>query len=73
MNDIKDVKPPINLPDLWWLLCLLVLIAVAVGIYFFLRYKKSSSRAIKAAGPGIAGLGKSLSTAGSFAAGKFIG
>lgn len=42
MNDIKDVKPPVNLPDLWWLvLCLLVLAAVAAGIYFFLRYKKS--------------------------------
>ena len=41
MNDIKDVKPPINMPDLWWvLLCLLVLIAVAAGIYFFLRHKK---------------------------------
>jgi hypothetical protein len=41
MNDIKDVKPPINMPDLWWvLLCLLVLIVVAAGIYFFLRHKK---------------------------------
>jgi len=42
MNDIRDVKPPVNLPDLGWLvLCLLVLIAVAAGIYFLLRYKKS--------------------------------
>ena len=41
MDDIKDVKPPVNLPDLWWLLwLLLVLIAVAAGIYFLLRYKK---------------------------------
>ena len=43
MNDIRDVKPPVNLPDLWWLLvCLLVLIAVSAGIYFLLRYKKSA-------------------------------
>jgi hypothetical protein len=42
MNDIKDVKPPVNLPDFWWMLwLLLVLIAVAAAIYFFLRYKKS--------------------------------
>ena len=41
MNDIKDVKPPVYLPDLWWLLWLLLgLIAVAAGIFFFLRYKK---------------------------------
>jgi hypothetical protein len=41
MNDIKDVKPPVYLPDLWWLLwLLLVLIAVAAGIYLFLRFKK---------------------------------
>ena len=43
MNDIRDVKPPVNLPDFWWLLWLLpVLIAVAAGIYLFLRYKKLS-------------------------------
>ena len=42
MNDIRDVKPPVNLPDWWWLLCLLlVLIATAIGIYFFIRLKKS--------------------------------
>ncbi|MBF0570274.1 MAG: hypothetical protein HQL12_00235 [Candidatus Omnitrophica bacterium] len=41
MNDIKDVKPPLNLPDLWWLLwLLLILIVVAAVIYFILRYKK---------------------------------
>jgi hypothetical protein len=41
MNDIKDVKPPVNLPDLWWLLwLLLVLIAVAAGVYFLVRYKR---------------------------------
>jgi len=40
MNDIKDVKPPIYLPDFWWLLWLLLaLIAVGVGVYLFLRYK----------------------------------
>jgi len=42
MNDIRDVKPPVNMLDLWWLLlCLLILIALAAGIYFFLRHKKS--------------------------------
>jgi hypothetical protein len=41
MNDIKDVKPPVNLPDFWWLWWLaLVLAAVIAAIYFFLRYKK---------------------------------
>jgi len=41
MNDIKDVKPPVNLPDLWWLLWVLLAgIVIAAGIYFFLRYKK---------------------------------
>ena len=44
MNDIKDVKPPVNLPDFGWLLWLLLaLIAIAVGVYFFLRYKKPAS------------------------------
>lgn len=48
MNDIKDVKPPVNLPDLWWLLwLLLVLIVIAAGVYLFLRYKKSSPKLIK--------------------------
>ena len=48
MNDIKDVKPPVNLLDLWWLLlCLLVLIAAAAGIYFLLRYKKSLQAPVK--------------------------
>ena len=43
MNDIKDVKPPVYLPDFWWLLwLLLILIAVAAGIYLLLRYKKPS-------------------------------
>jgi len=42
MNDIKDVKPPVNMPDLWWLLWLLLaLIVVAAVVYFVLRYKKS--------------------------------
>jgi hypothetical protein len=47
MNDIKDVKPPIYLPDLGWLLWfLLALIVVAAGLYFLLRYKKSSQAPI---------------------------
>ena len=42
MNDIKDVKPPINLPDLWWLLWfVLALIVIAALIYFLLRHKNS--------------------------------
>jgi hypothetical protein len=48
MNDIKDVKPPINLPDLWWLLwLLLILIAVATVIYFFLHHKRLPQAPIK--------------------------
>jgi len=48
MNDIKDVKPPLNLPDLWWLLWLfLFLIAAAAGIYLFLRYKKPRTEPVK--------------------------
>ena len=42
MNDIKDVKPPVDLPDLGWLLGLaLLLVALAIGVYFFLRHQKS--------------------------------
>ena len=42
MNDIKDVKPPINLPDLWWLLWLLLfLIVIAAVIYFLMRFFKA--------------------------------
>ena len=52
MNDIKDVKPPVNLPDLWWLCWLLLaLIAVAVGIYVFMRYKKIPREKVKAPVP----------------------
>jgi hypothetical protein len=47
MNDIRDVKSPLDLPDLWWLWLLLVLIAAAVGIYFLLRYKKPPQEPVK--------------------------
>jgi hypothetical protein len=47
MNDIKDVKPPIDMPDFWWLVWLLVLIAVAGGIYLFLHSKKKTPSPIK--------------------------
>jgi len=48
MNDIRDVKPPVGLPDFWWVLwLLLVLLAVAAGIYFLLRYKKSHRGSLK--------------------------
>jgi len=41
MNEIKDVKPPVYLPDLWWLLWIvLALIVIAGVIYFLIRYKK---------------------------------
>ncbi len=44
MNDIKDVKPPVNLPDFWWLLWLLLgLILSVAGIYFFLRYQRNKT------------------------------
>jgi len=47
MNDIKDVKPPVNLPDLWWLLWILLGLIVIAGIVFFLlRYKKSPQEPI---------------------------
>lgn len=47
MNDIKDVKPPLDLPDLWWLWLLLGLMAAAVGIYFWLRHKKLPQEPVK--------------------------
>jgi hypothetical protein len=41
------VKLPVDLPNLWWLLwVLLALIAVSAGVYFFLRYKKSPQAAL---------------------------
>jgi hypothetical protein len=44
MNDIRDVKPPVDYPDYWWLLWLLLaLIAVGAAIYVFLRYYKKTS------------------------------
>ena len=52
MNDIKDVKAPVYLPDLWWLLWLLVgLIVVAIGVFLFLRYKKPAREGAKAPVP----------------------
>jgi hypothetical protein len=42
MNDIRDVKPPLGLPDLWWLWLLLGLMAAAIGIYFLLRHKRTA-------------------------------
>ena len=47
MNDIKDVKPPLDLPDLWWLWLLLALIVVAAGIYFWLRRKRTPQVLVK--------------------------
>ena len=48
MNDIKDVKPPVNLPDFWWLLWLiLALVVIAVAVYLFLRFKKPSKEPVK--------------------------
>ena len=41
MNDIKDVKPPVNLPDYWWLLWLLLAAAaVSLVVYFFFWFKR---------------------------------
>lgn len=52
MNDIKDVKPPVDLPDLWWLWwILLILIAVAAGVFFFFRIKRSPQAPILPAVP----------------------
>lgn len=52
MNDIRDVKAPINLPDFWWILWFLLgLIAVSVCVYFLLRYKKFSQAPVKPLAP----------------------
>jgi len=47
MNDIKDVKPPLDLPDLWWLWLLLVLAAAGAVIYFWFRHKKLPQEPVK--------------------------
>jgi hypothetical protein len=48
MNDIRDVKPPVNLPDFWWLLWFLpALIIIAAGIYLLLRYKRPPRETVK--------------------------
>jgi len=48
MNDIKDVKPPVYLPDLWMILwSLLLLAAIAAVIYLILRYKKPPQEKVK--------------------------
>jgi len=48
MNDIKDVKAPVDLPDLWWLWGLLAgLIVLAAGIYFLLRRKNLPRESLK--------------------------
>jgi hypothetical protein len=42
MNDIRDVKPPVDFPDWWWLLWVVLAAMIAAAcIYFLLRYKKS--------------------------------
>jgi hypothetical protein len=42
MNDIKDVKPPVGLPDWGWLLWLVPAVLVLAGaVYFFWRYKNA--------------------------------
>ncbi|MDE2028242.1 MAG: hypothetical protein KGK03_07500 [Candidatus Omnitrophica bacterium] len=47
MNDIRDVKPPVGLPDFWWLLWVaLGLIAAAALIYLFRRYSKKNNQAL---------------------------
>ena len=48
MNEIKDVKPPVDMPDFWWVLWLLLaILAIAAGIYFFLRFKKTAQEPVK--------------------------
>ena len=42
MNEIRDVKPPVYLPDYWWLLwLLLIVVLLALGFYCWRRFKKS--------------------------------
>jgi len=45
MNDIKDVKPPIYLPDYgFFLWAFLVLLALGIAIYFLFRIKRSDPK-----------------------------
>ncbi len=47
MNDIRDVKLPLNLPDFWWLLWLGLAVLIAAAVILFLRrYKKSPEAAL---------------------------
>lgn len=44
--DIRDIKPPIEIPNdwawLWWVL--IVLIVLAIGLFFLLRWQQGKSR-----------------------------
>jgi hypothetical protein len=54
LNDIKDVKPPLDLPDLWWLLWLLLaFLAISAAVYLFIRYKKPLKEPVKPRAPEI--------------------
>jgi len=48
MNDIRDVKAPVNLPD-WWLMfwLALALIAIAAVIFLLLRFKKPAQKQLE--------------------------
>ncbi|MBF0504542.1 MAG: hypothetical protein HQL14_05490 [Candidatus Omnitrophica bacterium] len=61
MNDIRDVKPPLDLPDLWWLWLLALLIAAGTGIYFFLRRKKLPKASLKPQAPELSAWEKAYS------------
>ena len=45
MNDIKDVKPPIDMPMDWWGILWVVLAAavIAAAGYFFFKYRKPAT------------------------------
>ena len=47
MNDIKDVKAPVNLPDWGWLVWLLLAaLLIPAGVYLFLRFKKPAKEKV---------------------------
>lgn len=46
MDDIRDVKPPIDLPDWSWALWVLAAIAAIAVAYFFLKRKRPATAAV---------------------------
>jgi len=59
MNDIRDVKPPVYLPDWWWILWLILgLIAGSIAVYLFLRFRKNAPAPVAPPVPELPAWGK---------------